>query len=402
MSERPYSQEMLELGEKWIAGTITPEEKKRLFEWYDSFDDTELSLDQEQAALFRRLEPDMLQDIRKKLNPGKINKVRRIARISMAAAALLILATIGWFYTVHGKTAETIATVQSVKTTESKTDIAPGTNKATLTLADGSTVSLDDAATGSLARQGNARVIKNGNGQLQYAPAENTTSPTAGPEEKIVYNILSTPRGGQYRLKLQDGTDVWLDAGSSIRYPTTFLGKDRKVEITGEAYFEVAKNPTMPFRVSVTDPATGEKATEIEVLGTEFNVNAYKDETDLKTTLIDGAVRVTRGSSAVTLKPSQQAVVTTATRIRTVEPGNIDQIIAWKNGAFVFDNTDVPSIMRQISRWYDVDVEYQGKLPEDRFTGTISRNTSLAGVLQILHFSGVQLAAENKRIVIKS
>ena len=412
MSERPYSQEMLELGEKWIAGTITPEEKKRLFEWYDSFDDTELSLDKEQAAHFQRLKTDMLRDIRKKIGPEKDNKVRRLARISMAAAAILIMAIVGWFYIGQNKPAAMTARTNPAKTTETKPDIGPGTNKATLTLADGSKVSLDDAGAGNLAQQGAARVIKNGNGELEYAAgksgenskiSENSQNGTTGESaQKMVYNVLSTPRGGQYRLKLQDGTNVWLDAGSSIRYPTAFLGKDRKVEITGEAYFEVAKNATMPFRVSVNDPATGEKATEIEVLGTEFNVNAYKDETDLKTTLIEGAVRVTRGGSAVTLKPSQQALVTAGAGIKTVEPANIDQIVAWKNGAFAFDNTDIPSIMRQISRWYDVDVEYQGKLPEDRFTGTISRNTSLAGVLQILHFSGVRLAAENKRIVIKS
>jgi ferric-dicitrate binding protein FerR (iron transport regulator) len=220
----------------------------------------------------------------------------------------------------------------------------------------------------------------------------------------MVYNILSTPRGGQYRLKLQDGTNVWLNAGSSIRYPTAFLGKERKVEITGEAYFEIARNTSMPFRVSVADPAAGEKSTEIEVLGTDFDVNAYKDEADLKTTLIDGAIKITSGADPVILKPSQQAIVSTGKTIKTVQLENTDETIAWKNGAFAFDDADIPTIMRQISRWYDVDVEYdgKGKGPEDHFTGTFSRNTSLAGVLQILHTSGVRLVAENKKIVIKS
>ena len=416
MPGRPYSQEMLDLGEKWIAGTITPEEKKRLFEWYDGFDDTELTLDPQDAAVFQRLKLEMLENIRKKIRPvskfaetgkiaevgdaAKVSKIRRLARVSMAAAAILLLAIGGWFITTQGKTATPIAQTSPATPKENHSDIGPGTNKATLTLADGSTVTLDSAGTGNLAQQGNARVIKSADGQIQYASAGDKNP--AEKTEKTVYNLLSTPRGGQYRLRLQDGTNVWLNASSSIRYPTAFTGKERKVEITGEAYFEVAKNAAMPFRVSVTDPNTGEQATGIEVLGTEFNVNAYKDEADQRTTLIEGAVRVTRGSSAVTLKPAQQAIISADRNIKTAAPDNIDQIVAWKNGAFQFDNDDVPSIMRQISRWYDVDVEYQGKQPEDRFTGRFSRNTSLAGVLQILHLSGVQLSAENKRIVIKS
>jgi ferric-dicitrate binding protein FerR (iron transport regulator) len=312
---------------------------------------------------------------------------------------LLLLATGGWLAMQTGKTA-TLANTTVTKSPSRTGDIAPGTDKAILTLADGSTVALDSAGKGNLAHQGNAKVIKSGDGQIQYASTENDE--TAG--KTMVYNILSTPRGGQYRLKLQDGTSVWLNAGSSIRYPTTFLGKERKVEITGEAYFEIAKNTTMPFRVSVTDPTAGEKTTEIEVLGTNFDVNAYKDEADLKTTLVDGAIKVTSGAAAVILKPSQQAIVSTGKDIQTILLDNTDQTIAWKNGSFAFDDADIPTIMRQISRWYDVDVEYDGKRkgPEDHFTGTFPRNTSLAGVLQILHTSGVRLVAEDKKIVIKS
>ena len=406
---------MLALAEKWIAGTITPEEKTRLFEWYDRFDDSELTLEEEQATLFSRLKQEMLQDIRQKIKPaagikpaaeikpaGEIRRiagVSRLGRVSVAAAALLLLATGGWLATKTRTTAR-LAQAAKAKTTPRINDIGPGSDKAILTLADGSTVTLDSAGKGSLARQGNAKVIKSGDGQIQYASTGNDETA----EKAMVYNILSTPRGGQYRLKLQDGTSVWLNAGSSIRYPTAFLGKERKVEITGEAYFEIAKNADMPFRVSVTDPVAGEKATEIEVLGTGFDVNAYKDEADLKTTLIEGAIKVTSGSAAVILKPSQQAIISTAKDIQTIRLDNTDQTIAWKNGSFAFDDADIPAIMRQISRWYDVDVEYDGngKRPDDHFTGTFPRNTSLAGVLQILHTSGVRLVAENKKIVIKS
>ena len=388
---------MLALAEKWIAGTITPEEKTRLFEWYDRFDDSELTLEEEQATLFSRLKQEMLQDIRQTIKPAA--RIRRLGRISVAAAVILLVGTAGWL-ALQTRTTAQLANIGQTKNTPKINDIGPGSDKAILTLADGSTVTLDSAGKGSLARQGNAKVIKSGDGQIQYASTGNDETA----EKAMVYNILSTPRGGQYRLKLQDGTSVWLNAGSSIRYPTAFLGKERKVEITGEAYFEIAKNADMPFRVSVTDPVAGEKATEIEVLGTGFDVNAYKDEADLKTTLIEGAIKVSSGSAAVILKPSQQAIISTAKDIQTIRLDNTDQTIAWKNGSFAFDDADIPTIMRQISRWYDVDVEYDGngKRPDDHFTGTFPRNTSLAGVLQILHTSGVRLVAENKKIVIRS
>jgi transmembrane sensor len=395
MSEKPYSAEMLALAEKWIAGTITPEERTRLFEWYDRFDDTELTIQGSEAAVFSRLKQEMLQDIRKKIKPPA--KLRRLARVSVAAAVLLLVATGGWL-TLHNRTTTPLATANTTKNTSRTNDIAPGSNKATLTLADGSKVTLDSAHTGNLTSQGNVAVIKRGDGQLQYA-STNTNGNT--PAASMVYNILSTPRGGEYRLKLQDGTNVWLNASSSIRYPTTFAGKERRVEITGEAYFEVAKNADMPFRVSVAGPAIGGKNTEIEVLGTGFDVNAYQDEADQKTTLIEGAIKVTSSSDAVTLHPSEQAI-SSGTHLKTLQLENPEQTIAWKNGYFEFDNADIPTIMRQISRWYDVDVEYQGKASEDRFSGRFSRNVSLAVVLQILHTSGVQLLADDKKIVIRS
>ena len=387
---------MLALTEKWIAGTITPEERTRLFEWYDRFDDTQAIIAEEQTALFGRLKQEMLEEIRRKIKPPA--RIRRLARVSVAAAVLLLLATGGWL-ALHSRTTVSLAGAPLAKNTPKVSDIAPGSEKAILTLADGSTVTLDSAGTGSLTKQGDVEVIKRQGGQLQYA----STNPGANPPASVAYNILSTPRGGEYRLKLQDGTNVWLNAASSIRYPTAFAGRERKVEITGEAYFEIAKNADMPFRVSVNDPVTGGKPTEIEVLGTDFNVNAYRDETELRTTLIDGSIKVSNGyGAAVTLKPSQQALVSPGKDIRTTPLENAEQIIAWKNGSFAFDDADIPTIMRQISRWYDVDVQFEGKTPADHFTGTFPRTTSLAAVLQILHTSGVRFMAENKKIVIRS
>jgi len=394
MREKPYSEEMLALAEKWIAGTITPEERTRLFEWYDRFDDTQATIEEEQAAVFGRLKLEMLQDIRQKQSIAT-GRIRRLARVSVAAAVLLLLATGGWL-ALHNRTATDLASAAPPKNTLKVSDIAPGSQKATLTLADGSTVTLDSTGMGKITKQGNVEIIKHGDGEIQYASAGST------PPAAIAYNELSTPRGGEYRLKLQDGTNVWLNAASSIRYPTAFTGKERKVQITGEAYFEIAKNADMPFRVTVLDPAPGGKTTEIEVLGTEFDINAYQDEGDLRTTLVEGSVKVITNAGAVTLKPSQQAIVSAGKDIRAIPLENTEEIIAWKNGSFAFDDADIPTIMRQISRWYDVDVQYEGKTPTDRFTGTFPRTTSLAAIFQILHTSGVRLMAENKKIIIRS
>ncbi|WP_431216895.1 FecR family protein [Puia sp. P3] len=391
MTDLPYSEKIRELSQKWMDGTISPEERIFLFNWYDSFDDTQLELDPDQARLFHLLQQDMLSSIRQQLGQST-SPVRKLGflRPAAAAAAIILLAAGGWYFT-RGNGHST-ATTASTPVVPAHMDLPPGSDKATLTLADGSSIQLDDAATGRLATQGSARISKTGDGRITYTA-------TTPPEEKT-YNILSTPKGGQYRLTLQDGTQVWLNAGSSIRYPTAFSGKERRVEVSGEAYFDVARNPEMPFRVAVKGFVRS--ATEIEVLGTQFNINAYTDEPALKTTLLDGAVRVVTPAASVTLRPAQQAVLAAAGDMRTLPVSDPDQTIAWKEGAFEFDHADIGTVMRQISRWYDVDIVYQGPVPADQFSGRFSRRTSLAGVLKIMNISGVQLLAENKKIIIRS
>ncbi len=397
MRGQPYSQKILELGEKWINGTITEEEKTVLFNWYDQFDDSELTLTPEFAPLFRDLRQEMLNDIRQKL--GQSSRVRQMSgqKAAMIAAALLFLIAGGWYYASHKGPDGSPMTSMTSKTAgpAARQDLPPGSNKAILTLGDGSTIALDSARPGSLARQGNSLVLKTKDGQLQYTPNSRT-------ESVVAYNVLSTPRGGQYKLTLQDGTNVWLNAGSSIRYPTTFPGNERRVEITGEAYFEIAKNAAMPFRVSVNSPEQNEDGLEIEVLGTQFNVNAYKDEPGMKTTLVEGLVRLVKGKAARVLKPYQQALVSPDGGFKTLSLTDVEQAIAWKNGAFEFDDADISTVMRQISRWYDVEVVYEGTAPADHFSGRFSRNTSLASVLKILNISGIQLIAENKKIIMRS
>jgi len=267
-------------------------------------------------------------------------------------------------------------------------DFLPGKNTAILTLADGSTIVLDSAKNGALTSQGNTKVIKLNNGQLAYS--------SSGATNEVLYNTMSTPRGGQYKLVLSDGSKVWLNAASSIHYPTSFPGNERKVEITGEAYFEVAHDAKKPFKVSVNNM-------EVQVLGTHFNVNAYRDERTINTTLLEGSVKVTKGSSMSILKPGQQAIIQQAGDDKKITVENnidVEAVIAWKNGYFSFTNADMTAVMRQISRWYDVDIVYEGKIPDRKFGGEISRNLNASQALKILQASKVHFRIEGKKIIV--
>jgi ferric-dicitrate binding protein FerR (iron transport regulator) len=210
-----------------------------------------------------------------------------------------------------------------------------------------------------------------------------------------MYNTLGTPRGGQYRLMLPDGSKVWLNAISSIRYPAAFTGKERVVEITGEAYFEVAKDATHPFKVLVHN---GDM--EISVLGTHFNVNAYNDEPIIKTTLVEGSVKVTRDKQTAVIKPGEQTELNSSGALKIIHDADIDEAVAWRNGLFEFQDADLQSILRQVMRWYDVEVDYQGNIPERFFTAIISRDKTLTGVLEILKLSDIDYKLDGKKLVI--
>lgn len=263
--------------------------------------------------------------------------------------------------------------------------IIAGDNKALLTLADGSTILLDSASEGLLALQGNTTITKLSNGQLSYA---------AGKEENatVLYNTMSTPRGSQYKIALPDGTGVWLNAASSITYPTAFPEDERKVSISGEVYFEVTHNSRKPFRVEVNDMS-------IEVLGTHFNVNAYKDEEAIKTTLLEGSVKVTHGKEKAVISPGKQATLTPSGSL-SVNEANGDEVMAWKNGSFYFNRTTLPSLMRQLERWYDVEVVYSGSIPKLKFGGEIQRNLSLEDVLEILEKAEVHFKLEERKLTV--
>ncbi len=263
-------------------------------------------------------------------------------------------------------------------------DIAPGGNKAILTLADGTQIILDSAANGNLTNQGNTKIIKL-DGKLAY----NST----GNSSEILYNTITTPNGGQYQLILEDGSKVWLNAASSLRFPSAFVGKQRNVELTGEAYFEVAKNAAMPFNVLVNNM-------NVQVLGTHFNVMAYKDESEIKTTLLEGAVKVTSGSAVGLLKPGKQARLDNSGNIKIAD-ADIETEMAWKNGLFLFDYTDIKIIMRQLNRWYDADISFEGNITNKTFTAQITRDTNLSAVLKKLELTGgIHFKIEGKKILV--
>jgi transmembrane sensor len=291
----------------------------------------------------------------------------RTAWVRYAAAIIIILSTGAYLWNTQQKDKPLITETKRVPV---KNDILPGSDRAVLTLSTGQQVILDSAASETI--KDGTLSIKNNNGQLIYKQGD-----------RVAMNTMSTPKGGHYQLTLADGTKVWLNAASSITYPTAFVGTLREVSITGEAYFEVTRNPKQPFVVKTSKEA-------VTVLGTSFNVNAYADEPAMKTSLLEGAVKV--GNSF--LRPGQ------AYLNGKVVPTNLDQDLAWKNGAFNFQGMDLTAAFRLLGRWYSVDVEYSGALPTKKIRGEIGRNLSLSEVLKTLSELGIHTRIEGTTLVV--
>jgi transmembrane sensor len=325
------------------------------------------------------------------------------------AAAIIILFGIGsYLYLNNQKEKPSVTTATNPVPVQN--DVAPGGNKATLTLADGSKIILDSASDGIIAKQGNATIQKNQNKIIYPSLSE---GPGVGSKE-ISYNTMTTPRGGQYQLTLPDGTQVWLNAESSITYPTAFSERERerRVSITGEAYFEVAKNKTKPFIVSVSSGEgkreTENKTLDIEVLGTHFNVNAYSEEPTKNITLLEGSVRLTSHFSpltsvhtSLTLKPGQQGQYNPRNENLSlaVHP-DVEQAVAWKNGFFQYNRTPVKNALRQFARWYDVEVVYENDEPAMMLSGKMQRSLNLTQALEIIKTVGIQYRIENRKLII--
>ncbi|MBC9929471.1 FecR family protein [Chitinophaga qingshengii] len=293
-----------------------------------------------------------------------------------AAAAIALLAGATWYQ-------QSIRPAKPLAQHQPQAPVVPGSSKATLTLADGSTITLD--STGSQVIAQGAASIHQHNGQLRY----DIQDPVATP----ALNTLTTPRGGQFRVTLPDGTAVWLNAASSITYPTAFREGNRQVSITGEAYFEVVTNANQPFRVTVNDHTT------VDVLGTSFCISAYANESAISATLVSGAVKVNTGNTSRVLAPGQQAQI--AHGNIQVGQADVSAAIAWKNGEFYFHNADIPAIMRQLERWYDVHAIYEGNIPVRTFQGEIQRNLPLEDVLEGLQSTGIHFHMQGRNIIVQ-
>lgn len=301
----------------------------------------------------------------------------------IAAASIILAAGIGSYFLLLKPEAE--APVISKSTTE---DVkAPAATKAMITLADGTIVSLDSLTNGRLATQGDVAIFRSADGQIIYNSGENKNN-------ALLLNTLTNPRGSKViEMKLADGSQVWLNAGSSITYPVAFVDKKRTVSISGEAYFEVAKNNKMPFLVNVGNMT-------VEVLGTHFNINGYEEETSVKTTLLEGKVKIIQADKSLLLVPGQQAQVSNGSMVSG--SADLDEVMAWKNGFFNFNNSDIKSIMLQLSQWYDVDVTYQGKISAETFSGIISRTDNISAVLKIMEEAGIKFRMEGRKIIVIS
>ncbi len=358
-------EEYLSLYEKFLAGNCSEEEKELLANYMDEFRLEQHSWE-EGMGDHEAVKTEIYERLQASVQPARQARLRFITR---AAAAVLAIVAAGTLLQIvfhpffHKKNEPSVATVPSPS-------ITPGGNKATLTLANGQVIVLDSTRSGVLAMQNGVEVRQTGEGQVIYGDLQSLTGASA-------FNTISTPIGGQFQVTLEDGTKVWLNATSSLRFPARFSANERAVQITGEAYFEVTKNEAKPFRVTFNGNI-------VTVLGTHFNIMAYPDEARSKVTLLEGAVDVSNQSSHQVLKPGMQAVIGD---LITVRKANTEEAVAWKNGYFVFDQENIQSIMRKIARWYDVTVVYEGDMRGREFSGTISRFKNVSEVLDMLELT---------------
>ncbi|WP_119078811.1 FecR family protein [Chitinophaga alhagiae] len=370
--------EFIKLAGKISDGTASDEEIAR----YNAYFDT-IAAGADEVAV-----PENTgREIKYRIDERLSGRRRRKRPLTSWLAAAVLLGGIVLAWTLFNGGGEKAPSSQIAVVVENK---APGGNRAVLTLANGHKIALDDAAAGNLATQAGARITKSAGDEVIYESAAPGTGKETG---EMVFNVISTPRGGQFQVRLPDGTRVWLNAASSLRFPTYFEGPVRKVELTGEGYFEVAKDAAHPFIV-------GSSGQHIQVLGTHFNVNAYGDDGLVRTTLTEGSVQVNGQRESNTLVPGEQSQLNIRSGSMRKVKADVEQVMAWKNGNFLFNDTYLPDIMRQLSRWYDVEVAQD--FPRIRYNGGIPRSMQLSDVLKMLEETGnVKFQLVNNTITIK-
>ena len=385
-------EEIQKLALKYFQGKTSPEEEALLHQWYD-----EVMEDKEQVVVHTDKEGSnevmarLLSHLRTEIQTGHRHSRRTFSTrgwLSYAASFLLLL-SIGWgiyYWSTKNNTGEH-------RTALLQDDIGPGGNSAILELSDGSTINLDETSIGSTVNTGGLIINKLSDGMVSVEiPPQDLNGP-------VEMHTIRTPLGGQYQIKLPDGSDVWLNASSSIRFPTAFSSKSREVELQGEAYFDVVslkneEKQAIPFLVRNKDQI-------IEVLGTQFNVNGYSNETFTRTTLVEGSVLVhVKGSKVVEqLHPGQESNIQNG-KIQ-VQNADMESTIAWKNGDFIFNNEPLESIMNKISRWYDVEVVYQHADKDRKFSGAVSRGKNLSSVLKAMSYTGkIQFKIKGRRVLV--
>jgi ferric-dicitrate binding protein FerR (iron transport regulator) len=378
-------QELRELLNKEKNNNLSEPERQRLEDWYKSLNVGTTAFKEDDPNNLELSEQMLLEFRQKWLKPtASLHKITFMHKLMRAAAIIISISLIGAAYLLFfNKPKQEIATIQYQKF---ESDITPPANaKAVLTLADGSKINLDSMSNGTLAVQGKTNVVKQADGLIAYEGAATKT---------IGYNTLTVPKGSKpMKLLLVDGSRVWLNVASSITYPTAFTGKERRVSVSGEAYFEIAHDASKPFVVR-------NGSMDVQVLGTHFNVNTFEDDdNNIKVTLLEGAVKINNGDSKAFLKPGQQALV--SNKVKVVDDVDLDKVMAWKNGYFQFDKASLQSVLKQVSRWYDVEVIYQGKNRPREFIGEIERDLSLSEVLKILKINNVNFTIEEKKLIIK-
>lgn len=392
---------LLNLIRKYIDGTASDKERAFVEKYYHSFDLKKAPSDSFSDREKLEMEENMLRNIHVGMDHASYDHIvpiyqNRYTRVAAVAVIAIIVAGAIFLRHSHRKGTTEIANEEG-----QIQDIAPGGNKAMLTLANGSTIALTHIQKGILTSQGNTRVIKLDSGQLVYMPGQTGKTDVTKRNDKVLYNTLSTPPGGNYRVVLPDGSKVWLNASSSLKFPTAFRGKERKVEVKGEAYFEVEKDDAHPFIVRIRT-AKGEDMGTVKVLGTHFNIDAYMDNSTVKTTLVEGAIKVAVGSlQSAVLQPGEQATIKRKKDQIQVAEIDTKEAIAWKNGFFRFEENDIADIMHEIGRWYDVEVSYKNPYnPERRYSGVISRHTKLSQVLKILEAGGFHFKVTGRKIIV--
>ncbi len=361
-------EEFLKMLAKRRNGESSAEEEAFLDAYYNLFDLRENALEQLAAAQKESIKNAIRDGI--KLEPSKTEE--QVAHLKyyiwryITAAACVLLIAFSFLMNSPGPNSKIKTSAQTYK-------IQPGSTKAILRLANGSEVLLNEG---------------HDEGEIYDLIGKDISSPTA-------FNMVTTPRGGQYQLDLPDGSKVWLNSASSIKFPSEFNGDTRKVEMTGEVYFEIAKKH-QPFIVTA-------KGQEVEVLGTHFNINAYPDEAHTQTTLLEGSVKVRGADHSVHyLKPGQQSLISSEGDFQSITAADTEMAVAWKNGYFKFDRQNLQAIMRQVSRWYDVEVEYTGDIPADEFVGKIKRSGDVYGVLKVLRLSKVNFTVKGRKIIVNN